>query len=228
MQTKSRAEMAADLLGSLSADSATGMRLGTKEELRAQAGVSVGTFNEALRLAQTRGIVEVRPGPGGGIFAASQSGMVRLANVVLALDTDASAVQQAIRMRDALDPLLMEDAIENARPADVARLRGIADEIEHIEQNDGGFATTKAIWKLHAAIADISPNKMIGGIYASLLDLIEKHAVGAVGVAPNGPVHRVQDRVRLHRDMVEAIARRDHEWAAELMIEHEMSARKAK
>ncbi|MFF0452779.1 hypothetical protein [Nocardia africana] len=30
---------------------------------------SVGTINEAIKLAQTRGIITSRPGPGGGLFA---------------------------------------------------------------------------------------------------------------------------------------------------------------
>lgn len=146
--------------------------------------------------------------------------MVRLANVVLSLDTDASAVQQAIRLRDALDPLLVDDAIEHARPAEVQRLRSIADEMELAEREDGGFAVTKGIWKPHAAIAEISPNTMITGIYRSLLELIEKHTVGVTQQHGNA---KVRDRVQLHRDIVEAIAERDSDRCAELMRAHQMS-----
>ncbi len=65
-----------------------GDRLGSKEELRQLCGVSVGTFNEAIRLLQARGLVSIRPGPGGGLFATEQSPMVRLGNSVLALDAE--------------------------------------------------------------------------------------------------------------------------------------------
>ncbi|WUX26907.1 GntR family transcriptional regulator [Streptomyces sp. NBC_01438] len=41
--------------------------------MRNQCGVSVGTFNEALRLLQSRGLVTVKPGPGGGLFSGEQS-----------------------------------------------------------------------------------------------------------------------------------------------------------
>ena len=47
----------------------SGQRLGTKEELRVLCGVSVGTFNEALRLVQARGVLTVRTGRVGGLFA---------------------------------------------------------------------------------------------------------------------------------------------------------------
>ncbi|WP_153502649.1 FadR/GntR family transcriptional regulator [Cumulibacter manganitolerans] len=223
MQTRSRAELAADLIGVISSDVPSGGRMGTKEELRARAGVSVGTFNEALRLAQTRGVVRVKPGPGGGVFAADQQGMVRLANVVLALDIDAGAVEQAIRLRDALDPLLVEDAIDHARPSDIERLRALAEEMERVDEEDGGLAVTKVIWRLHAAIAAISPNQMISSIYEGLLDLIEKHTVGVADAQP--PAH-TGDRVRLHRDIVEAIADRDATRAAELMVDHQIAARR--
>src|SRR4051812_46758310 len=68
-----RPEQAAELIASLAAAAEPGDRLGTKDELRARCGVSVGTFNEALRLVQSPGVVTVRPGPGGGLFASRQS-----------------------------------------------------------------------------------------------------------------------------------------------------------
>ena len=73
-----RSEYAAALLAKLAERSSPGARLGTKVQLREMCEVSVGTFNEAVKLAQSRGYVTSRPGPGGGIFAAEPSAMVRL------------------------------------------------------------------------------------------------------------------------------------------------------
>src|SRR4051794_41964096 len=50
---------------------APGERLGTKEDLRRRFGVAVATVNEAVRLLEMRGLTEVRPGPGGGVFVAT-------------------------------------------------------------------------------------------------------------------------------------------------------------
>src|ERR1700755_2280859 len=66
--TATRPEQAAERLAGLAAAAEPGARLGTKEELRALCGVSVGTFNEALRLVQARGLVTVRAGPVRGPF----------------------------------------------------------------------------------------------------------------------------------------------------------------
>src|SRR5882757_6150164 len=76
----SRVDIAVDSIAAIAQAASPGARLGTKEEMRGRSGVSVGTFNEALRLLQSRGLVTVRPGPGGGLFAAQQSPMVRLGN----------------------------------------------------------------------------------------------------------------------------------------------------
>jgi len=50
-----------------------GGRLGTKNELRERVGVSIGTFNESLRILQSRGLIELRRGRRGGLFAAERS-----------------------------------------------------------------------------------------------------------------------------------------------------------
>src|SRR5215831_12544171 len=113
---RSRAEQAADHVASLAAGAPPGTRLGTKEDVRARCGVSVGTFNEALRLLQTRQVVTVRPGPGGGLFVTDQPATVRLGNSLLELDAGQATVADAIRVRNALDPLLIEDALWHASP----------------------------------------------------------------------------------------------------------------
>src|SRR6202167_5067580 len=148
----SRGESAAAQLITIAEAAAPGDRLGSKEELRARCAVSVGTFNEALRITQSRGVVLVRPGPGGGVFAAAQSPMVRLGNSVLALDGDQTSVAEAIRIRDALDTLLIEDALWHASPADIAELREILAEMAAAVQrlDAGGLVPRK--WALPAPV----------------------------------------------------------------------------
>src|SRR3954464_16025563 len=57
---------------------AHGERLGTKDDLRQRFGVAVATVNEAVRLLEMRGLIEARPGPGGGAFVANSSVRVAL------------------------------------------------------------------------------------------------------------------------------------------------------
>jgi len=65
---RSRAEQAADRVAGAAAAAAPGTRLGTKEEVRAQCGVSVGTvswanFEEASPIGARAFVVQRRPGP---------------------------------------------------------------------------------------------------------------------------------------------------------------------
>ncbi len=219
----SRAEQAASRIAALAEDAEPGTRLGTKEELRNQCAVSVGTFNESLRLLQARGLVTVRPGPGGGIFSCEPSPMVRLGNSVLALDTRETDVAEAVRIRDALDPLLIEDALWHASPADFARLRRRLDVMARAVEAADAVAFVRANWRLHAEIAAISPNALLRSLYNNLLDLIEAHTLGVLpgGEQPLGEY--IAQRHELHRDIVDALERRDRDASLRLIREHRTS-----
>lgn len=217
---QTRTELAAARLGAIAAAAMPGDRLGSKEELRGQCGVSVGTFNEAIRLLQARKLVTVRPGPGGGLFAAEPSPMVRLGNSVLALDAEETSVADAVRIREALDPLIIEDALWHASPADAAdlraqvrRMRAAADELDPV-------AFIRANWGLHARIAALSPNVMLRSLYSSLLDLIESHTLSVLPVSEQPLLEYVAQRYELHARLVEAIAGRDRALALRLISEH--------
>ncbi|MFI8420439.1 FadR/GntR family transcriptional regulator [Streptomyces sp. NPDC085479] len=215
-----RAEQAAEKVTELIESVPPGSRLGTKESLRILCGVSVGTFNEALRLLQARGLVTVKPGPGGGLFSAEQSPMVRLGNSVLALDARANDVADAVRIRDALDPLLIEDALWHASPADVAGLRRHITAMGHAVEAEDPVAFVHANWRLHAAIAAISPNALLSSLYTHLLDLIESHTLTVLPTGEQPLGEYIVQRHELHRDLVEALDRRDRDEALRLIHQH--------
>ncbi|WP_245974034.1 FadR/GntR family transcriptional regulator [Thermomonospora umbrina] len=216
---RSRAETAAGRIAELAAGAEPGTRLGTKQELRALCGVSVSTFNEALRLLQARRLVAVRPGPGGGLFVAEQSPMVRLGNSVLALDAERTSVADAVRIRDALDPLLVEDALAHASPADIAVLRKRLTPMAEAAEAGDAVAFVRANWRLHAAIAELSPNRMLRSLYGMLLDVIEGHTRSVLPGDRPLPEY-VRERHRLHADLVDALERRDRAEAMRLIRAH--------
>jgi DNA-binding FadR family transcriptional regulator len=216
-----RPEQAAEQLAELAASATPGTRLGTKDELRVLCGVSVGTFNEALRLVQARGLVTVRAGRVGGLFASRQSPLVRLGNSVLAIDDDATSVADAVRIRDALEPLLIEDAVRHRAVSDteamrlgLARMRAAADALD-------GNEFLRANWALHARIAAVSPNVMLRSFYLSLLEMIESHtlSVQSVDGTPLTPEY-LDHRYRLHADLVSAIDEQDARRALDLIGVH--------
>lgn len=220
---QSRGESAATQLISIADAAQPGERIGSKEELRGRCSVSVGTFNEAVRIAQSRGVVTLRPGPGGGVFVAAQSPMVRLGNSVLALDADQTPVAEAVRIRDALDPLLIDDALWHASPADIAEMREIlADMASAVDRQDPiGFI--HANWSLHARIAAVSPNPILRSLYVNLLDLIETHTLAVLPTSEQPLPEYIADRHALHCAIIDALDERDRDRALHLIAEHNTS-----
>lgn len=213
--------MAADVVTELATSVAPGTRLGTKDELRARCGVSVGTFNETLRLLQTRGVVTVQRGPGGGLFAAEQTPMARLAQSVLALDSAQEDVTEALRIRNALEPLLWQDALWHGSPADMKDLRALLAPMEEAAASEDAVEFVRASWRLHARVADITPSALLRSLYVNLLDLVERHAQD---VRPQDGVplgHHMRDRCRLHGEMVDALEDRDEKAVARLLAQHD-------
>jgi DNA-binding FadR family transcriptional regulator len=206
-----RSEMAARQIAAIVKGVGAGGRLGTKEQLRIRCGVSVGTLNEALRLLQARGLVTVRPGPGGGLFASDPAPMVRLGNLMLALDSDQSSVADAVRIRNALDALLIEDAVWHAT--------GLGDLASAAKSGDG-IAFLHANCALHTRIAAISPNAMLSSIYVGLIDVIEVHTLAVLPGAEQSMPEFLLERYRLHARLVDAIAIGDRAAALRLSMQH--------
>lgn len=217
------AHVAAERIAAMVQSLTPGERLGTKNDLRRAMGVSVGTFNEALRLLQSRGLVSVRTGPGGGIFVAAQSPIVRLGNSVLALDADETKVADAVRIRNALDPLLVADAVRHSSATDVQAmrepLRMMAAAVEALDAT----AFTRANWALHDRIAAVSPSAILRSFYRTLLEIIESHTIFVL------PAHRplemdLKERYDLHAALVDAIEARAASRAHALIQAHNTSA----
>lgn len=221
--TLNRSEYAAALLAKLAERHQSGSRLGTKVELRELCKVSVGTFNEAVKLAQSRGYVNSRPGPGGGIFAAEQSPIVRLGNSVLALDGSATSVAEAVRMRDALDPLLVEDALWHSSASDLNAMRACLAQMEAAMAAGDPDAFIRSNWALHARIAEVSPSAILRSVYVSLLELIETHTLSVLESEAQPLPDYIASRYDLHVRIVDAIEIRDRALALKLIDEHNVT-----
>lgn len=197
-----------------------GDRLGTKQELREQARVSIGTINETLRILQSRGLIEVRRGPQGGLFVAERSPMAQLGHAVLHLDTDVSSITEAMDIRDALDPLLIEDAVRYSSPQQVKVMRRSLAAMADALDNDDGIGFLRANWKLHEAIADVSPRPLLQAFYVSLLNLIEDHTITVASDADHPLAGFHQGRYDVHSRLVDAIADRSLPEALAVLGEH--------
>jgi DNA-binding FadR family transcriptional regulator len=210
----SRAEAVARNLETAISDGTipAGSRLGTKDDLRRRFGVAAGTLNEAIRLLQIRGLVEARPGPGGGLFASSPSPAARLAQLVLGFREQGATASDCLVVRAALEPLVATDAAEHADADDVAELRAILDRMAPLVGDVPAFL--RAAWDLHRRVARISPNAVLASAYVTVLDFaqdrLELHAV-----APDETVARAAEAsLAVYAELVDAVAAGDGGRAA--------------
>lgn len=212
----SRAEMLARKLEQdiLDASLPPGHRLGTKEDLRTRFRVAVGTVNEAVRSLEMRGLVEARPGPGGGVFVATPSPQVRLSHFTLGFKDGGASFADCLAVRNALEGLVAEEAAQYAGAEDLAELRQIIEAMS--ERRDDPRDYLQRNWQLHRRMAAISPNGLLTGLYSALLDVVENELEDV----ERDDSFDVAASLEIHRELVDAIESRDPARIAEAVRRH--------
>jgi DNA-binding FadR family transcriptional regulator len=177
---------------------APGDRLGTKDDLRQRFGVAVATINEAVRLLERRGLVEARPGPGGGVFVTRSSVRVALTQGGLDGSWGAARFADCLAVRNCLEPLVCREAARYHRAEDIRALLGVVADME------GAAADARAYlqlnWTLHRRIAKLCRNAPLHSIYLTLLDFLED----GLGDADVREFDGATDAA-IHRELVTAI-----------------------
>ena len=105
-----------------------GERLGTKDDIRQRFGVAVATINEAVRLLEMRGLIEARPGPGGGLFVATSSVRVAIRRNSPQATWGAARYADCLVVRTALEPMVCRDAAAHHDDEDIAAIGRIVDD----------------------------------------------------------------------------------------------------
>lgn len=195
----SRAELVArELEREITDERQAGERLGTKEDLRKRFGVAVATVNEALRLLETRGLLECRPGPGGGVFASPHGTRVAMSHVVLGFKSGSTSYEECLEVRDALEPLIDSHAARYHRVRDIRDLNRIVKSMEAAKDDPATFF--KCNWTLHRRIAQLCHNGPLRGMYLAVIDFLDATIDHAEFSDFDG-----EAMVAVHRNLVEAI-----------------------
>lgn len=188
-----------------------GSRLGTKLELRDRFRVAAATLNEAIRLLEARGLVETRPGPGGGVFVGGTATRLAFSHLVLAFSPGVPAYTEWLELRDTLEPAICAQAAGHHRAADIRMLRRILTRMTG-DEPPSCFA---ANWGLHREIARLCRNVPLRSIYLSSLELLE----ASVDHAEIGEFD-FAGFVRVHTDLVDAIESGDLKHVARAVARH--------
>lgn len=197
----SRAELVArELEREIADEREPGERLGTKEDLRKRFGVAVATVNEAVRLLEMRGMIEARPGPGGGVFVARPAARVAFNHLVLGFKSGSTTYEECLEVRDALEPLIDGHAARYHRVSDIRDMNRIVKGMEAVKDDPAAFF--KCNWALHRCIAGLCRNSPLRSMYLALIDFLEYSVDQAEFARFDG-----EAMVAVHRNLVEAIDR---------------------
>jgi DNA-binding FadR family transcriptional regulator len=195
----SRAELVArELEREIIDEREPGERIGTKDDLRRRFGVAVATVNEAVRLLEMRGMIEARPGPGGGVFVSRPAARIAMSHIVLGFKSGSTSYEECLEVRDALEPLIESHAARYHRASDIRELNKIVKGMERAGDDPAAFF--KCNWALHRRIAQLCRNGPLRSMYLALIDFLEMSIDQAQLSRFDGPA-----MVALHRDLVKAI-----------------------
>lgn len=125
---------------------------------------------------------------------------------VLQVRSDPALIADTQRIREALEPLMLEEAAKHATEEDIADCRRILAQMSAAAENPAAYY--RADWELHARLAFIGRNEILGSIYTGLLDVLISQAADVV--PQEGDIPYVAERLQIHERMVDAVASGDH------------------
>jgi len=185
---------------------------GTEKELAARYGVSRIVARDALRSLEAMGVVEIRPGAGGGARI-SRGNPQRFAEALaVQLELAGIEVDEIMAAQHAIECLAAELAAKHATETEISRLKELIAEAEKLVDDVDRF--TRSSLAFHLAIADASHNRVL---HYQLVSLQHVSWPSRNRTLTRAVARRVLDA---HRRLVELIEARDATGARELMSEH--------
>lgn len=195
-----------------------GDRLPPERQFAEALGVSRGAVREALRILEAIGVVEAGTGSGptsgSMIVRDSIAGMAMVLRIHLQLASFSQ--EDLVEIRLLIESMAARKTAESATSEDIADLRALIDEMR-------GTHTTASYNDLDAAfhvrIVRASGNSLAAVLMAALREALRQAMVTAFESLED-PVTTMKTLTDEHAAIVEAIADRDGDKAAELVTSH--------
>lgn len=189
---------------------APGASLPPERELMQQFAVGRSSVREALRMLESRGLIESR-GSGTFVVAAPRNPFSDGLGILLAGGhTD---LQQLFEVRRLLEGEIAALAAERHTDEQLARLEASIDTMEHGLDSEETYITADI--EFHLTLAAATGNHFVVQLMDAVRDQL-RAAFGTVFRVPGSPALSVSD----HRGIAAAVGARDAQRARELMNEH--------
>lgn len=201
----------------LAAGAEVGTSLGRRTDLMDRHRVSPTVMNEVLRILRDRGLVTVKPGPGGGVFVASRPPQIRLGALDLwfsGLGTDPLELFEA---RTHLEDLLTRVAVDRAGPHDVRDMEWAVDQMQQAADPRAFF---DANMRLHLAIARAARIPVLAGMYEAIVAILQGTLSRIALLEGHDEMYR--HNIEVHQQIVAAIRDRDRDACEKVLHLHRM------
>ncbi len=188
-----------------------GDKLPAERELASALSVSRTSVRDAIRTLQAAGLLEPRQGEGTVIRELStETFMAPIASALLARR---DLLADLIDVRKMVEPAMTREAARHATPEEIRQMETIlARQAARLEA--GGLAIEEDS-AFHDMIARASRNQVVLKVIDVLMDLLREGRERSLQVRG-----RPQRSLRGHRQILEAIRRRDGDAAARAMLNH--------
>lgn len=189
-----------------------GAALGGEKEIAARFGVSRIVARDALKRLEAMGVVEIRPGAGGGARIATGNTQLFADALAIQLNLTGATVAEIMDAQRAVETVTAELAALHATAEDMARLEALLREHEAVI--DDRSAYTRSCYAFHLAIAQAAHNRVL------LLQLVSLQHVAWPENNHTLTPDVAQHILALHKELFVLIRARDAEGARDLMSRH--------
>lgn len=179
----------------------TDQKLPSERELAEQYGVGRNVVREALKVLSEKCLVRVVTGKGNYVTEPGSESLQNKMEEVL--DSSRFSQKDIIDAREAIEMAIAKATIQNATPEEIRELRGIYQRMEHVVDDRAAFAAEDA--RFHLALADCSRNEVLKMMTITLNNVTDRAAFHNANKSYEFSRHAQKE----HKDMVDAIAKRD-------------------
>jgi GntR family transcriptional regulator, transcriptional repressor for pyruvate dehydrogenase complex len=194
-------------------DLVEGTKLPNEKKLVEVFNVGRTTLREALRLLETRGVITVRPGPGGGPIVRRPRADDLREGLTLILQFSGGSLNDVLEARTALEPVMARLAAERVTEEQIEELRASVQRMK--EQSDDHEVFLAENQFFHAAIADATGSTVLRVFNGTLKSMADGAVVGVEYTA-----RRRLAVAAAHEKIVEALVSGDPAAAEAAMRDH--------
>ena len=191
-----------------------GDQLPSERELSEQFGVSRTAVREAVKILGEKGLIEIRPGR--GTFVINETPLaVRQSLDLLMKFSPADGAANLMEVREILEPEIAARAAKRITEEYIAAMQEAVKTMDAATALDNAEAFVEADLDFHLALAEATENPIIPVLMDSIIDLLREQRK-RTGLAKGG-LNRGQYH---HKQILEAVRRRDPETARHAMERH--------